>query len=145
MAPAVGVPTTEVFAALAAAGTALNGATRTTSEHLAGELQRGLTAPILHDRAGILASANDLLPATAVVLPAIVPFRRALVRLTGRPVGLSGSGPTLWVLYRSLAEASLAEVVVRRALADSSLVAPGERPPFVMATTIVIDGPAGTA
>ncbi len=131
------VPTGAVFAALAAAGTALNGATRTTSEHLASELQRGVTARILHDRAGILAAANDLLPATIMLVPAILPFRRALVRLTGRPVGLSGSGPTLWIMYPSQAEARQAEVVVRGALADGSLASPGDRPPFVMATTIV--------
>ena len=99
---------------------AINGATRQTSEHLAGELQRGLTARTLHDRAGILASANDLFPASAAVEPAIVPFRRALARLTGRPIGLSGSGPTLWVLYPSLEAAQAAEVVVRAAIDDGS-------------------------
>jgi 4-diphosphocytidyl-2-C-methyl-D-erythritol kinase len=132
----IAVPTPAVFAAYAAAGTALNGATRQTSEHLAGELQRGLTARTLHDRAGILASANDLLPATAAIEPALVPFRRALARLTGRPVGLSGSGPTLWVLYPSLEGARAAEAVVRRAVEAGSLAAPGDRPPFVMATVI---------
>jgi 4-diphosphocytidyl-2C-methyl-D-erythritol kinase len=134
--PRIAVPTPAVFAAYAASGAALNGATRQTSEHLAGELQRGLTARMLHDRAGILASANDLLPASAAIEPAIVPFRRALARLTGRPIGLSGSGPTLWVLYPSLEEARAAEKVVRRALEGGTLVAPGDRPPFVMATFI---------
>ena len=132
----VAVPTEAVFAALAAAGKPPNGATRTTSEHLAGELQRGLTGQALHDRAGILASANDLYPATAAILPEIVPFRRALVRLTGRPVGLSGSGPAFWVLYPDLAAAARAEATVRAALAAGQLVAPGERPPFVAATTL---------
>ena len=134
--PRIAVPTPAVFAAYAASGAALNGATRQTSEHLAGELQRGLTARMLHDRAGILASANDLLPASAAIEPAIVPFRRALARLTGRPIGLSGSGPTLWVLYPSLEEARAAETVVRQALEGGTLVAPGDRPPFVMATFI---------
>lgn len=134
--PRIAVPTSSVFAAFAAAGTPLNGATRQTSEHLAGELQRGLTARTLHDRAGILASANDLLPASAAVEPAIVPFRRALARLTGRPIGLSGSGPTLWVLYPSLEAARAAEAVVRQAIDAGSLVAPGDHPPFVAATAI---------
>ena len=135
--PRVGLPTPAVFAAYAASGVAINGATRQTSDHLAGELQRGLTARTLHDRAGILASANDLLPASVAVEPALVPFRRALARLTGRPIGLSGSGPTLWVLYPSLAEAQAAELLVRAAIGGGTLAAPGDGPPFVCATTIV--------
>ena len=135
--PRIAVATAEVFAAYAASGAAINGATRLTSEHLAGELQRGLTAQTLHDRAGILASANDLFPATAALEPAIVPFRRALARLTGRPIGMSGSGPTLWVLYPSLEAAQAAEVRVRGSIDDGVLVAPGDRPPFVVASTIV--------
>jgi 4-diphosphocytidyl-2-C-methyl-D-erythritol kinase len=140
--PRIAVPTPAVFAAFAASGAALNGATRQTSEHLAAELRRGLTARTLHDRAGILASANDLLPATAAVEPSIVPFRRALARLTGRPIGLSGSGPTLWVLYPSLDEARAAEIVVRRAIEAGSLVTPGEGPAFIAAT--VIASPPGS-
>jgi 4-diphosphocytidyl-2-C-methyl-D-erythritol kinase len=135
--PRIQVSTAAVFAAIAAAGASLNGATRQTSEHLAGELQRGLSAATLYDRAGILASANDLLPATVAIEPALVPFRRALARLTGRPIGLSGSGPTLWVLYPALEAARAAEAVVRSALEAGSLVAPGGYPPFVTATVIV--------
>jgi 4-diphosphocytidyl-2-C-methyl-D-erythritol kinase len=140
--PRIAVATADVFARYAASGAPINGATRLTSEHLAGELQRGLTAATLHDRAGILASANDLVPATAALKPAIVPFRRALARLTGRPVGMSGSGPTLWVLYRSRAEAAEAEAVVRRAAASGALLAPNDQPPFVCAT-ILVAGPGG--
>jgi 4-diphosphocytidyl-2-C-methyl-D-erythritol kinase len=135
--PRLPVLTAAVFAALVAGGAPLNGASRQTSEHLAGELRRGLTAATLHDRAGILASANDLLPATAVIEPALVPFRRALARLTGRPIGLSGSGPTLWVLYPSLDGARAAEAVVRQAIDAGTLAAPGDQRPFVMATVIV--------
>ncbi|HEY2888654.1 MAG TPA: hypothetical protein VGJ17_08570 [Candidatus Limnocylindrales bacterium] len=135
--PRIAVATADVFATYAASGAAINGATRLTSDHLAGELQRGLTAKTLHDRAGILASANDLLPATAALEPAIVPFRRALARLTGRPIGLSGSGPTLWVLYPSLEAAQAAELLVREAIHGGALKAPGESPPFLAASTIV--------
>ena len=39
-------------------------------------------------------------------LPGLVPFRRALSRVLGRPIGLSGSGPTLWALYPSEDEAA---------------------------------------
>jgi 4-diphosphocytidyl-2C-methyl-D-erythritol kinase len=52
-------------------------------------------------------------------------------------VGLSGSGPTLWALYASEAEASASAADVRTALEDGSLVAPGDTPPFITATTIV--------
>ena len=38
-----------------------------------------------------LAAANDLGPAAALVEPGLVAFRRALTRVLGRPVGLSGS------------------------------------------------------
>ena len=68
-----------------------DGAVRMSSAHLAEELRAGLTADNLVARAGVLASANDLLPATALVVPALVPFRRALSRLLGatdRPVRL---------------------------------------------------------
>jgi 4-diphosphocytidyl-2-C-methyl-D-erythritol kinase len=134
--PRIAVATAAVFATYAASGAAINGATRMTSEHLAGELQRGLTAKTLHDRAGILASANDLFPATAVLEPALVPFRRSLARLTGRPIGMSGSGPTLWVLYPSLEAAQAAAALVGGAIDNGALQAPGDRPPFVTASTI---------
>jgi 4-diphosphocytidyl-2C-methyl-D-erythritol kinase len=69
-------------------------------------------------------------------VPALVPFRRAISRLLGRPIGLSGSGPTLWALYASETEAVEAAGHVREALADGRLEAPGSGPPFVAATTI---------
>jgi 4-diphosphocytidyl-2-C-methyl-D-erythritol kinase len=141
--PAVAVSSSDVFAALSSAYSGPpggpggpGGASRISSEHLAGELQQGLTSQALHDRAGVLAAANDLLPASAVVVPGLVPLRRALTRLTGRPVGLSGSGPTLWILYPGLAEAQAAALVVRSALDDGVLVPPGDGRPFVSATAI---------
>ena len=113
--PAVPVPTPAVFAALAAGGAgaaASPGATRISSAHLASELLAGaLRASDLVARAGILATANDLANAAYAVVPALLPFRRALMRLTGRPVGLSGSGPSLWVIYPS--EAAAAEEIGR--------------------------------
>ncbi|HEY8817738.1 MAG TPA: hypothetical protein VIM25_02835, partial [Candidatus Limnocylindrales bacterium] len=67
----------------------------------------------------------------------LVPFKRALSRLLKRPIGLSGSGPTLWALYDSEAEAALAADVVRGALQDGSMTAPGASEPFVTASTIL--------
>lgn len=139
--PAVPVATADVFAAAAAGGpgaAAAPGATRISSIHLAGELLGGqLRAPDLVARAGILSTANDLLQAATVVLPQLLPFRRALHRLVGRPVGLSGSGPTLWAIYPSEMEAESAAELVRAALSDGRLTAPGDALPFVIATTIV--------
>lgn len=135
--PVVAVGTPEVFAAFDAIRTHGDEAVRMSSAHLAEELRSGLGAADLVARAGVLASANDLLPATALVVPALVPFKRALSRLLGRPIGLSGSGPTLWALYASETEAATGAETVRTALRDGRLAAPGAGEPFVCATTMV--------
>jgi len=134
--PACAVATPDVFAAFAAIRGTGDGSVRSSSVHLASELGSGLSAADLAARAGVMAAANDLLPAVAVVLPELVPFRRALTRLLHRPIGLSGSGPTLWAIYPSLTEAAAAASAVTDAVADGSLAAPGAGPPFVIATTI---------
>ena len=134
--PARPVSTAAVYAALAAGARPAAGSTRVTSQHLAGELQRGITAAALHDRAGVLASANDLVAATAAVAPEMVAFRRSLMRAVNRPVGQSGSGPTLWVLYPSADDAEAAAGRVQAALAAGTLVAPGDGPPAVIATRL---------
>ncbi len=143
--PAIAVPTATVFAAFAeqaaAAGRIGSGPTRQSSAHLADELRGGLAGPALVDRAGILATANDLIAATAAIVPAIVPFRRALFRLLGRPIGQSGSGPTLWALYPSLSAAEAGASVVREAVDTGVLTAPGDHRPFVHATVIESGGP----
>lgn len=139
--PAVRVATPDVFAAFAAlrsgAGGAGDGSVRMSSAHLAEEGRKGLAAADLVARAGVLAMANDLLPATAALVPGLVPFRRAIGRRLGRPIGQSGSGPTLWALYASLQEATDAADVVRVGLADGSIPALGDGPAFVTATAIV--------
>jgi len=141
--PAVSASTHAVFAAYAAGARPPAGASLATSSHLAGELARGLAADRLLDWAGVLAAANDLAPATATLLPAIARLRRGLGRLLARPVGQSGSGPTLWLLYPSESAAAAAAEAVRRALAGGSLAAPGDRPPFVVATPLATGRPPG--
>ena len=89
------------FAAFDAGARLVGGAARQASAHLADELRTGLRVADLLARASVLAAANDLAPAAAVVEPGLVPFKRALLRLLARPVGLSGSGPTHWALYPS--------------------------------------------
>ncbi|HSS34861.1 MAG TPA: hypothetical protein VLR93_01205 [Patescibacteria group bacterium] len=133
--PRLAIRTPDVFAAYDV-GPRGGGAARTSSAHLADELRSGLTAQALVDRAGVLAVANDLVPATATIEPGLVGLRRALSRRLGRPVGQSGSGPTLWVLYPSAAEAVAVADEVRAALAVADLPIVGAGEPFVEATTI---------
>ena len=140
--PAVEVSTAAVFKALdddPRAAPANRGSTRLTSEHLAAELSPGyppMRADDLVVRAGVLAVANDLANAADLLVPGLRALRRALVRLLGRPIGLTGSGPTLWALYPSLEAAEEAARRVRDEHAADRLESPGARAPFVAATTI---------
>jgi 4-diphosphocytidyl-2-C-methyl-D-erythritol kinase len=136
VAPGVGASTADVYAAFAAGIRPPAGASLATSTHLAAELARGLPADRFLDRAGVLAAANDLVPATAALLPSLAVLRRGLQKLLGCPIGQSGSGPTLWVLYASEAAAFAAGDTVRRALADGSLDAPGIRPASIVVTPL---------
>jgi 4-diphosphocytidyl-2-C-methyl-D-erythritol kinase len=135
--PAIALATSAVFRAWDGGARVAGGAARLASAHLAAELRTGMRAADLMARASVLASANDLAPAAAAVEPALVPFKRALLRLLGRPVGLSGSGPTHWALYASHAEAAEAADRVRAAIAGGTLTGPGPREPFVAATRIL--------
>jgi 4-diphosphocytidyl-2-C-methyl-D-erythritol kinase len=141
--PAVAVPTPDVFAAYAAGIRPLSrGAGLAASRHLVDELRAGMTARALLVRAGILAHANDLMPAAQHVVPGLVAFRRGLIRALGTAVGQSGSGPTAWVIYPSREDADAAAAAVRDALADGRIVPPGDAPPAVHVAQLVLDGPA---
>jgi 4-diphosphocytidyl-2-C-methyl-D-erythritol kinase len=127
-----------------AAAAANSGSTRLSSEHLAAELGPAHTPMRSSDlvlRAGVLAVANDLANAADVVLPGLRALRRTLTRLLGAPIGLSGSGPTLWALYPALAGAEEAAARVREEAELGLLESPGDGPPFVTATTIVAAPP----
>ncbi len=134
--PRVALRTPDVFAVFDGTRGRGDGSIRMTSEHLAQELGNGLSATDLIARAGVLASANDLLSAAVLVEPGLVGVKRALTRTVGRAVGMSGSGPTLWTLYPSLAEAQAAAEVVRAAVAAGTVPSLGEGPPSIIATTI---------
>ena len=137
--PGLQIRTADAFAAFDAGGPASPtdpGSTRLSSEHLADELRTGLTADQLAARAGALAVANDLAPAAFHLAPGLLPFRRALSRMLGRPVGLSGSGPTLWALYPSIEAARDAASAVDGAVERRDLEAPGTGRPFVVATDL---------
>ncbi len=148
--PAVDVSTAAAFKALdtdPAAAPGSRGSTRLTSEHLAAEMGTGyppLRSDDLIHRAGVLAVANDLANAADLIVPGLRRLRRALVRLLGRPVGLSGSGPTLWALYPSIEAAEEAARRVRDEDAAGRLESPGPGAPFVIATTIE-GGPGRTS
>jgi 4-diphosphocytidyl-2-C-methyl-D-erythritol kinase len=139
--PPVPAHTREVFAAWANGAMGAPGVALRSSEHFASEFGSGVSARQLFERAGVLASANDLLPAASAVVEGLVPFRRALMRLLGRPIGLSGSGPTLWALYPSLDEAELAATSVRAAAGTGFIASPGG-PPFVAATAFLPSKPS---
>jgi 4-diphosphocytidyl-2-C-methyl-D-erythritol kinase len=141
LSPAMAVSTADVFAAYDAGARPAGSAARLTTGHLAAELGAGLATSGLLDRAGILAAANDLMPATAAVLPALIGFRRAVFRVLGRPVGQSGSGPTLWALYPSIDAATDAADAVRSALRDGRIESPGGADPVIQATTLAPGGP----
>ncbi len=140
--PALGISTRAAFAALDAdpsAAPADRGSTRLSSQHLAAELGPGyppLAAADLLRRAGVLAVANDLANAADVLAPGLRGLRRRLARLLGVPIGLSGSGPTLWALYPSPADAEAGADRVRDELGRGLLDSPGAGQPFVAATTI---------
>ena len=141
--PSVPVGTPAVFAAWAAGvRPSGRGAALAASRHLADELRAGMTARALLVRAGILAHANDLMPAAQHVVPGLVALRRGMIRALGTAVGQSGSGPTLWVIYPSVEDADAAAGAVRDALADGRIVAPGDGPPAVHVAPLVLDPPA---
>jgi 4-diphosphocytidyl-2-C-methyl-D-erythritol kinase len=117
------------------------GAALAVSERLVADIRSGLAPPDLIARAEELAAANDLLPAALSVAPPLAGFRRALQSILGRPVGQSGSGPTAWVLYPSLATARKAARFVRQGIRDGSLPPIGDGEPFVAATAILSRGP----
>ncbi len=140
MTPAIPVLTAEVFAVFDGLGGRGNGSTRMSSGHLAEELRSGLSAADLVARAGVLTVANDLLQAAFVLVPELVPFRRALSRLLARPIGLSGSGPTLWALYPSEAEAAVAADAVRVVAARRATVGAGSGRPVRQLATAILTG-----
>jgi hypothetical protein len=99
-------------------------------------MRAGLGSAALLQKASELALANDLMPATVSLAPGLHAFMSALEKVLARPVCQSGSGPTLWALYPSLAEARKAARFVRLAAVNGTLPPVGSGEPFVTATTI---------
>ncbi len=134
--PDVAVRTPDVFAVFAGTRGTGDGSVRMSSEHLAQELGNGLSATDLIARAGVLASANDLLSAALLVEPGLVPFRRALTRTLGRPSACQGRArPSGRSILRS-AEAEAAIPVVAAAAEAGTIPPLGDGPLSIIATTI---------
>jgi 4-diphosphocytidyl-2-C-methyl-D-erythritol kinase len=135
--PGLPVSTPAVFDAYAAgARPADPGRARGISESLAARFRAGMTTAALLQEAQELAAANDLLPAAISVAPELEVFIRKLEKLVGRPVCQSGSGPTQWVMYPTLAEARKAVRLVRLAVARGNLPTLGDGELFAVATAI---------
>lgn len=135
--PGVPLQTRDVFAAFAAgARDPLLASALSSSRHLAEEMRRPLSVAQLVQRSAALAAANELLAPARAVAPWLRPFGQALGRLLGRPVALSGSGPTLFVLYPSRSEAEVAAATVAAALREQQLAAPEGGAVSVIATVI---------
>ena len=133
--------TPDVFAAFASGlRSSAQGAALVSSQHLVAELTAGMSGEGLLQRAAALASANDLLAPARAVAPWLRPFDHALRRLLGRPLSLSGSGPTLFLLYPSQREAEEGATLVATALASGELVAPDGVAPSLIATRLIAPG-----
>jgi 4-diphosphocytidyl-2-C-methyl-D-erythritol kinase len=135
--PGLPVSTRAVFGAYAAGARPADAArARGISESLAAQFRAGTTTAALLHEAQNLTAANDLLPAAISLAPELAVFIQELQRIVGRPVSQSGSGPTQWVMYATLAEARKAVRLVRLAVARGSLPTLGDGDLFAVATAI---------
>ena len=142
--PAARLSTRDVFAAFDAAGGGEPGGPRgprsRSQSGRDGTVAPGTLAPARRSAARLAAllrggasaatiaaiePVNDLLPAAIGVLAGLARLRDELAAELDRPVHLSGSGPSLVLLYPSPREAHAAAAVARDAAARGRLHAPG--------------------
>ncbi len=131
--PRLALSTAAVYAAYDAGARPEKGALA-VSEKLVAAIRDGDPYVLQHEAE--LAAANDLIPAAQAVAPALAGLRRSLAELLARPVGQSGSGPTLWAFCGDEDEARRDASLVRRALKAGTLDCPGDGPPFVAVSAI---------
>jgi len=101
-----------------------------TAGRLAGRLRGGIPAAELAE----LTPTNDLWGPASELLPGLGQLRATLETLLSRPVHMSGSGPTLFVLYANPEGARRAARLVESALEGSDRFAAGATRPAVIAT-----------
>lgn len=94
-------------------------------------LRAGVSGPELAD----VRATNDLFIPAAVLLPGLAPLRDGLAGLLGRPVFLSGSGPTLVVLYPSPGDVRGPVARVRASLRRGDFASPGGRADIIATAT----------
>jgi 4-diphosphocytidyl-2-C-methyl-D-erythritol kinase len=85
---------------------ATDGPTDRPTDQMAAAFRAGVTGPELAQLAEKYADANDLWPSASSLDPELVERRGALERATQRRWLLSGSGPSLFAIYPSLAQAT---------------------------------------
>jgi 4-diphosphocytidyl-2-C-methyl-D-erythritol kinase len=90
------------------------GASEAAADVLAQALRAGLDGAALLVLATRLRDANDLWPAASRLSPTLAATRDALEQALGRPVLLSGSGPTLVAVYPSHEFAAAAAVRLQK-------------------------------
>ncbi|MEP7360169.1 MAG: 4-(cytidine 5'-diphospho)-2-C-methyl-D-erythritol kinase [Chloroflexota bacterium] len=102
--PSVALSTAQVFGRFDDLGEPASSAQ--VSDELAAALRAGMSGPDLVDWAARLRDANDLWPAAAAIAPGLAALREYLEAETDRPWLLTGSGSTLFALYRSADQAT---------------------------------------
>lgn len=105
-------------------------ARRSTSGTLAARLRLGIPAAELAE----LAPANDLWPVAASLRPGLAQIRTTIAALLDRPVHMTGSGTTLYVLYPAPEAARRAARLVRGAIEGSDRMYAGATRPTIIAT-----------
>jgi len=100
----------------------------------AGRVAQRLRAGIPAAELAELTPANDLWGPASELVPGLGQLRATLETLLSRPVHMSGSGPTLFVLYANPEGARRAARLVESALEGSDRFATGATRPAVIAT-----------
>ncbi|MBA2254707.1 MAG: 4-(cytidine 5'-diphospho)-2-C-methyl-D-erythritol kinase [Chloroflexi bacterium] len=111
--PADRLSTEDVFAALAMRRERPVSDARAVTARLADLIATGADPAAIVALAPLLRDANDLWPAALRVLPGLAGLRFDLEQTLARPFLMSGSGPTLFAIYASIAEAAAAVAILR--------------------------------
>ena len=98
-------------------------------------LARRLRAAASPAQIATIEPANDLAPAADALLDGLAEARAGIGTILGRPVHLSGSGPSMAVLYPSPGYAREAAAIISAAIARGALHVPGGSGEVIATTT----------